>query len=137
MKTEKEHFSDWESHVFGYGYGTGEPVIVPALVRFMAVIPDNGGYDFRELERVTSPETAWLLINALCHADLIEYGTSPRFGWLTPQGRALRRFVADWSLEDLVRFCSERPERFVPCMPDYCNCDDGPCHNPFWAEHRA
>ncbi len=34
-KSLEAYFSDWEGHVFGYGYGSGEPHVVPALRRFV------------------------------------------------------------------------------------------------------
>ena len=31
-KTLEDNFVDWEGHVFGFGYGTGEPHTLSALV---------------------------------------------------------------------------------------------------------
>ncbi len=141
MKPIEHHFRDWESHVFGFGYGTGEEYILPALKTFFSMCcrSENGQYRHDELEKELCPATAWLLINALANADLISYGTSPRFGWLTPQGMALKGFVLGKSAAELADILSY-DEGYVQCEPDFCNC--GPngyspkklCHNPFWTE---
>ena len=136
-KTIEESFTDWESHVFGFGYGTGEEFIIPALKQFFATFADDKTYDHVKLSDVLDPTTAWLLINALCKANVLEYGTSPRFGWLTDKGRRLRDFIASKSSEDLYELTC-RSEEYVSCSPDTCNC--GPegyvagrkCPNPFW-----
>lgn len=136
-KTLDDNFSDWEGHVFGFGYGSGEPHTIPALRAFLAAVPDSGCYDHRVLENVCGAAVAWLLINTLAHADIIEYGTSPRCGWLTEQGRALRSFVVANTVEHLVELANRGPD-YSPCYPDACNC--GPtgyvkglvCANPFW-----
>lgn len=136
-RTTENHFADWESHVFGFGYGSGELHVLRALKLFLEAVPNEGAYSYEELEKAVGATPAWLLINTLCHADIIEYGTSPRFGWLTRQGKSLRAFVAEHSVDQLVTM-TEREEGEVPCYPDICNC--GPegfsreklCHNPFW-----
>lgn len=140
-KTIEQSFIDWESNVFGFGYGTGEDHTIGALKAFFDAFgvedrPDS--YDYRSLEGSLGPAVAWLLINTLCHADIIEYGTSPRFAWLTEQGVALKAFVATKSVEELVELCAARSEDNDICYPDACNC--GPngyekgrkCPNPFW-----
>jgi hypothetical protein len=139
VKTLADNFSDWEGSAFGFGYGTGEHHTIPALRQFLLTIPDGGSYDYQELERACGPVVAWLLLNVLAHQDIIEYGTSPRYGWLTPQGRSLRKFVAENSLDDLIAL-SCRESDYTHCYPDACNC--GPdgylkgrlCGNPFWRE---
>lgn len=133
MKTLEQHFADWESHVFGYGYGTGEEFTLKALKGFLSAIPADGSYDYQELEEAVTAVVAWLLINTLAHADMIEYGTSPRYGWLTKNGKALAGFVAERSVDELHALTSHR-EDYVECYPDHCNCDDGDCRpgNPFW-----
>jgi hypothetical protein len=138
-KTEDEHFTDWESWAFGFGYGTGEPHTLTALKEFFALVPAEGGYDYQVLEAGLTPTVAWLLINALCRfpVDVLEYGTSPRYAWLTAEGRRLKAFVDGHSIDDLVALTS-RDENYTHCGPDYCNC--GPdgyqkgriCPNPFW-----
>jgi hypothetical protein len=131
MKTIEQHFIDWESDVFGFGYGSGEPEIIPVIKKFFAAIPKDGPYDYRLLG--VSPSETWLLINTFCHEDLIEYGSSPRFGWLTKKGKVLKQFMYNKTPEEMLDILGGDDENYFPCMPDYCNCDlGGPCKNPFW-----
>lgn len=134
MKTNDDYFADWESHVFGYGYGTGEEYILPGLKLFMDYVPDDGSYHHDALEAALGPAAAWLFINILCHADVIEYGTSPRYAWLTPQGKALKAYLASKSAEELGAILSDYDSY---CYPDHCNCDGERCHNPFWIERPS
>ena len=139
MKTIADHFSDWESHVFGFGYGTGEPHTIQALRTFFDACGNapSHAYQYDKLESLLTPTVAWLLINALCHADIIEYGTSPRFGWMTtPYGKELFRFVTTHDVQTMIDLAN-RDQEYTPCYPDYCNCDDGPCQNPFWRARRT
>jgi hypothetical protein len=134
MKTVDQHFADWESAAFGFGYGTGEGPVFQALKHFLSLCCKGQfahSYDHEELSAALTPTVAWLLINALCHADIIEYGTSPRHGWLTPHGEALKRFVCGRTVEEL-ELAAQDDENV--CYRDHCNCDDGDCrpHNPFW-----
>jgi len=140
-KTIEQSFIDWESHVFGFGYGTGEDHTIGALKAFFEAfgVDDRpNSYDYRALEGSLGPAVTWLLINTLAHARIIEYGTSPRFAWLTAEGERLKEFVTSKSLDELVTLCTERSEDYNVCYPDACNC--GPngyeegrkCVNPFW-----
>jgi hypothetical protein len=143
-KTIEDYFTDWESSAFGFGYGTGEAYILPALKRFfeLCLMPGEGGYDYRILEAELTPTVAWLLINALARhqVDAIEYGTSPRYGWPTPRGVALKNFLASKTADELYDLAAGQTEDYVRCYPDACNC--GPkgyeagrvCGNPFWAK---
>lgn len=142
MKTEDEYFIDWESHVFGYGYGTGEEYTLPALKVFFSTIGEAdrpNSYHHRKLEEALTPTVAWLMINILCHADILEYGTSPRFGWLTPHGERLKTFVDGKTADELYNVWADAGE-LSNCSPTACNC--GPhgyeegrkCGNPFWKE---
>ena len=132
MKTIDQHFADWEGHAFGYGYGTGEQHIMPALAKFLEAVPEKGTYDYRELEIKVGPAVAWLLINILCAEDIIEYGTSPRFGWLTLEGQRLREYLLRNDICNLMGVTAPIGDGYVHCYPDNCNCVDGPCVNPFW-----
>lgn len=140
-KSLEDNFTDWEAHVFGYGYGTGETHTLRALTEFLRRCPEDGGYDYKDLEAELSPTVAWLLINTLCHADILEYGTSPRFAWLTAKGRQLKGFVTSKTVDQLYDLTS-RDENYIHCYPDACNC--GPngheqgriCQNPFWQEAK-
>lgn len=139
QKSNEDAFADWEGDVFGFGYGTGEDHIVPALKAFLAGIPDEGAYDHRSLENAVGAAPAWFLINALCRADIIEYGTSPRFGWLTPQGKALQAFTRSRTTEELLD-ATCRDENYVHCYSDCCNCQGGShnhgCkNNPFFRSY--
>lgn len=140
-KSIEECFVDWESHVFGIGYGTGEDHTLAALKTFFGAFgrdDRDGSYDHLALEVTCGPQVAWLLINTLVHADIIEYGTSPRFGWLTKQGAALKDFVMSKPLDELVEMCCSRDEHYTHCWPSGCNCgpenfdSDKRCFNPFW-----
>jgi hypothetical protein len=143
-KTLDEYFRDWEGYAFGFGYGTGEEHTLAALKAFMGEIgkqPERpNGYDYRALEAALTPTVAWLMINALCQANVIEYGTSPRGGWLTPAGSKLKEFVDHKTVEQLVEICCSRTEGSYGCSPSHCNCGDrtveGPaCPNPFFDRH--
>src|SRR5437868_2994450 len=117
-KTLEENFRDWQGDAIGYGYGSGEPHTVPALKRFLELCPDEGGYDYAILERELTGAVAWLLIAVLARSDIIEYGSSPRFAWLTPRGKALKAFVASKSADDLVEITTGYTEDYVHCYPD-------------------
>lgn len=137
-KTLENYFSDWEAEVFGYGYGTGEVHTLPALKTFMENCPESGVYNYEQLEAALTPATAWLLINILCEADILDYGSSPRGAWLTEQGKALQAFVLAKTLDELYELSTEdeRSEN-IHCFPDYCNCKTTPrCDNPFWVTYE-
>ena len=141
-KSQNDYFCDWESHVFGYGYGTGEEHVLRALKTFFAnttIDHDSDGprgYSYETLEAALTPPVTWLLINTFCHADIIEYGTSPRYAWLTEQGERLKTFVDSKTIEELENICGPAPDYYT-CSPHHCNCDDGPCDNPFWVSRRG
>lgn len=140
-KTPESYFADWESHVFGLGYGSGERFVLMALKGVFSAVGCNGrpnSYDYRNLEEAVTPTVAWLLINVLGRNNLIEYGTSTRFAWLTKEGEALKAFVDSKTVDELVDICCSR-EDLDYCWPEGCNC--GPqgheagkffCDNPFW-----
>ena len=138
-KTIDDHFTDWESDTFGFGYGTGEEHTLKALKQFMELCCKGQyahAYDHQELEAALTPTVAWLLINILASDDKIEYGTSPRYGWLTPTGEALAKFVRARTVEqlyDLTGKCDG--DNYIHCYPEHCNCNNEDCRgsNPFWA----
>jgi hypothetical protein len=141
MKAIEDSFIDWESTTFGLGYGTGERPVLGALKELLAAFGNDvspRSYDYQKLEAAVTPAVAWLLINRLCQVDILEYGTSPRFGWLTKEGEALKAFVDSKSIDELVELiCNVTTDNNI-CYPDACNC--GPsgyeagrvCENPFW-----
>src|SRR5262249_17795734 len=52
-KTLEDSFIDWESSAFGFGYGTGELVVLPVLKRFFELCGGGSAgrqYDYEELE---------------------------------------------------------------------------------------
>jgi len=130
-KTLDDNFRDWEGGAFGYGYGSGEPHTLAALKAFLAAIPERQ-YDYQALETAVSPPVAWLLINRLCQINAIEYGTSPRYGWLTAQGQALKAYCDHHTAEELYAIVCGPAADYVECYPDHCNCDGPTCSNPFW-----
>lgn len=132
MRANDQHFIDWECHALGYGYGTGEEFIIPALKRFMEMAPPCGGsYHHEALEAALGPAVAWLLINLLCRADIIEYGTSPRHGWLTRKGEALKAYLASKSTDELLAVIGDGESC---CFPDTCQCEGVNCPNPLWVD---
>jgi hypothetical protein len=145
-RTLESYFIDWEGEVFGFGYGSGEPYTVPALHKFFQLCPPNDAknrcYDYEQLERALGGAVAWLLISALGHADIIEYGSAPRYAWLTPNGYRLRDFVLSKTPDELVALATTFDQEQPHCGPSTCNC--GPegydpnrkCPNPFWRERR-
>lgn len=136
MKTIENHFTDWEQSVFGYGYGSGEKYIAEALKKFFELCPDSGNYDYEVFEKSLGQTVTWLLINTLCRADILEYGTSPRFGWLDDKGRELKKFFDSKTIDELENL-SGHQEDYNACFQDFCNCNDpSVCHNPFWNESK-
>jgi len=142
LKTLDDNFRDWESYAFGFGYGTGEIHIIPAIKQFLTACPDDGVYDYTILEKAVGPTAAWLFVNVLAQhrVGMIGYGTSPRFGWLNENGKALRAFVLDKTDDYLIGLATNCNEDYAHCYPDACNC--GPkgyevgkvCINPFWPQ---
>ncbi len=92
-KITDKNFVEWESHVFGFGYGTGEEHTIKALMRFFSLLENDRSYDHTVLEKEMGATVAWLLLNVFGHADIIEYGTSIRYGWLTEKGEFLRDYL--------------------------------------------
>ncbi len=136
MKSNADYFADWEGHAFGFGYGTGEAHVLSALKLLMAAVGDEDSadaYRFEALETAVGHAVAWLLINRLCTVGILEYGTSPRYGWLTEWGVALRDYLASRSAGELCDDVIGRDENYHHCYQDRCNCDGPtPCQNPFW-----
>lgn len=111
MTEQEKHFIEFQSEVFGYGYGTGDEHTLRAIKGFLAAI--NGcTYDYRLIENTVGPQIAWLLINMFCHADLIDYGTSPRFGWLSDSGLRLKEFVDARTVEEMGAILAQETQDF-------------------------
>lgn len=140
MEKINKYFVDWEGHVFGYGYGTGEEYTLPALKKFFDMLENIGNseilqYTHKKLETHLGEAIAWLLINILCHADILEYGTSPRFGWLTEQGNKLHDYLKTKTADELYNLVTSVDESYIHCYPDHCNCEElgkEKCNNPFF-----
>ncbi len=135
-------FVDWESDIFGYGYGTGEEHTLRALKRFFDTLgkgkecPHLHSYDYEVMEIAMGHTSFWLMLNTLCHADIIEYGTSPRYGWLTEKGERLAGYLRDKTVDQLYSIVTEKPDDYISCTRRYCNCGpmskDGPCEYNFF-----
>lgn len=132
MLTDK-HFIDWEGEVFGYGYGTGELPILKCLHFFFSTLKDGRNYNYGLLETELGAAPTWFLINALCHANVISYGTSPRFGWIDHHAgvEALRDYVVSKTPDELYEIVANRDDDFIRCMREHCNCEI-PCNNPLF-----
>jgi len=134
MKDEKEWFREWECRAFGAGYGSGELPILTATKRFFELMEDGRSYDSQVLEKELGATVTWLLINAFDKANMIEWGTSARYGWLTSCGEYLRDFITKHSAEELY-------EIVMADSDSTCLCD-GEMHpdcgkNPFVNEKYA
>lgn len=135
-KSLEDCFADWEGYFIGTGYGTGEEHTLRALKTFLGNCPKEGSYDYKVLEDACGPSVAWLLINLLIKANIIEYGTSPRYAWLTQSGKALKAFVDARTLEQLAAM-TVKTEDYDYCYPNGCNHGEigwvpKACKNPFW-----
>jgi hypothetical protein len=101
MKKEELQFSDWESRVFGAGYGSGELPILKAVKIFFSCLENEYSYDYEKLEEKLGDTITWLLINSFDKGNVIEWGTSARYGWLTSCGEFVRCFIKGKSAEEL------------------------------------
>ena len=138
-RTMDSYFADWEREAFGYGYGTGEQYTILAVRAFFALCTQARGvyhYDYEELEARLVPIVAWLLINVLAGNGLLDYGTSPRYGWLTENGKILRDYMLQKNIEDLraVALHEITEDRTSECC--CCGSENGICPNPFWRKDR-
>ncbi len=129
-----KHFIDWEGEVFGYGYGTGELPILKCLHFFFSTLEDGKTYNHEKLEKELGDAATWFMINTLCHTDIIEYGTSPRFGWISydPPIQALRDYILGHTPEELYEIVANRDDDYVHCYKGHCNCET-PCNNPLFS----
>ncbi len=139
MKTKNEQFAEWFGEAFPYCYGTGEEHVIPALKKFMALIPADSTYDYKVIEQEIGAFECWALINELAGMDLIEYGCSPRFGWLTAKGKRLQQFVFENTEDAMLEALGEVTEDSPSCATHYCNCggpqSEGCKFNVFFNDH--
>lgn len=138
MGITNKHFIDWFDENIGFGYGTGEHYTTKALKGFLDKCnkSENGAYDYEVIEKAIGKGETWFLMAIFGKADIIEYGTSPRYGWLTERGLLLKEFVKDKTDEELYEIVMVDPAEYVHCYPDACNCDgyvEGKkCDNPLF-----
>lgn len=140
QRTIDDHFIDWMSENISRGYGSGEPHTIPALRKFLSLCNTgyySTSYDYERLEEALDPAAVWLLIDVLCRADIVEYGTSPRYAWLTPEGIKLRDYMLSKTEEELILLvCNTEDNDY--CTDTFCNCGEKGyskkklCFNPFW-----
>ena len=121
-----QDFVDFMGAYFGYGYGSGEEYWFPAIKKFFELLEEERNYDHEKLTKELGGLGAWSLINTFCEADILDYGTSPRHGWLSEKGERLRDYLADKSVDDLIGIYNNGEVR---CGKDYCNCDEGGHHS--------
>lgn len=89
---------------------------------FFDNLEDNRSYNHETLVEHFGGLAAWLWINTLCEADILEYGRSPMYGWLTEKGERLRDYLKDKSVDEIIEIYNTVE---VKCGLDYCNCDEG------------
>lgn len=115
MKKEELQFIDWESRVFGAGYGSGELPILKVVKVFFNSLKDERTYDYENLEKELGDTITWLLINAFDKGSVIEWGTSARYGWLTSCGEYVRDFIKDKTPEELYGIVMSDCETLCMC----------------------
>jgi hypothetical protein len=65
------------------------------------------------------------MINILCKADILDYGTSPRYGWLTyEKGKLLGDYLENKTADELYDLVMSTTEDTPMCGSNYCNCDN-------------
>lgn len=132
-----KNFIDWFSENFGYGYGDGEQYIIPALTGFLYHCPEDGNYDYEVLEKHIGKAEVWFLMNVLCKERFIEYGTSPRFGWLDDKGKLLKQYLGQKTADELYELVMT-DSGDTHCGSHYCNCGEHgyeagrKCDNPLF-----
>lgn len=132
---EDTWFQEWESTIFGACYGTGEMPILKAVKEFFANLQDGRSYDYETLERKLGDTVTWLLINAFDKANMIEWGTSARYGWLTSSGELLKEYMDKKTTEELYEIIMHR-EAICMCNGEMEGHDE--CgKNPFINEKLA
>lgn len=113
-----KQFKQWEGRVFGAGYGTGEMPILKAVKVFFDNLDDDRSYDFEKMEKKLGDTVTWLLINAFDKGNIIEWGTSARFGWLTSCGEYVRDFIKGKTPEELYEIVMSDDETICECDGD-------------------
>ena len=130
-------FRDWESRVFGAGYGSGELPILKAIKTFFASLEDGRSYDYRKLEKELGDTVTWLLINAFDKGNVTEWGTSSRFGWLTSCGENVRDFIKGKTPQELYEIVMSYDETLCMCdgeIKNHEDCGKNPMVNEEYAD---
>lgn len=140
MKNNKElQFIDWESRVFGSGYGSGELPILKSIKVFFENLEDKRSYDYEILEKELGETVTWLLINAFDKGNMIEWGTSARYGWLTSCGEFVGNFIKNKTPEQLYEILMDDHEIICQCDGDikekgHEDCGKNPMVNEKYAD---
>lgn len=135
MITDK-HFKDWNAETWGYGYGTGERPILTELKRFLSILEGNKDYPghysywYKDIENELGKPVTWFLINDLMGADILEYGTSPRGGWLTEKGKLIKEYVDTKTVDELYEVVTDWDTE--TCYRGRCHCKGVSCDNPLF-----
>ena len=137
-RQDELNFIDWESRVFGAGYGSGELPILKSLKVFFESF-DGNNYDFQVLENKLGDTVTWLLINSLSKHDVIEWGTSARYGWIAPCGEFVRDFIKNKSPEELYEILMTNEDSICLCDGEITgigheNCGKNPMVNEKYAD---
>lgn len=134
---ENLQFKGWEQRVFGAGYGTGELPILKAVKVFFDCLEDSRSYDYEKLEKNLGDTVTWLLINAFDKGNVIEWGTSARFGWLTSCGEYVRDFIKDKTPEELYEIVMADDDGICMCdgeIEGHIDCGKNPMVNEKYAD---
>lgn len=94
-------FQSLYSEQLGWGNYGSEQALCVSLKDFLDSIPLDCGYDHELLATKVGAAFAWSLIYQFVALGWINYGTSPRYGWLEGDGVWLKAFVATRSADDL------------------------------------
>lgn len=130
-------FIDWFAEHISHGYGTGEQYTIPCLKLFLENCPEDGNYDFEVIQNVVGKAETWFLMSIFGKTDVINYGTSPRYGWLDDKGKLLKQYVDGKTVDALYGLVMTDGD-YVHCGPTYCNCGpngyekDRKCPNPLF-----
>lgn len=138
--TNDRQFREWETRVFGAGYGSGELPILKAVKVFFANLEDNRNYDHENLEKNLGDTATWLLINAFDRGGVIEWGTSARYGWLTSCGEYVRDFIKGKTPEELYEIVMKDDNSICLCDGEikesgHEECGRNPMVNEKYADH--
>jgi hypothetical protein len=133
---EELNFIDWEGRVFGAGYGSGELSIMKVVKIFFGLLENGESYNYECLEEKLGDTITWLLINAFDKGNVIEWGTSSRYGWLTSCGEFVRDFIKGKTPEELYDILMSEHEPICVCdgeIEGHKDCGKNPMVNENFA----